>query len=147
MIRFIFILVLGASSTIHCIASDDPIILATNNVLSGTADSNLLGQSFTVSEPVTISSVELYVQRQFGGSSFQVFLKPFDPWTNTAGAALTTVTVFLEAIPTSMEGGWITVDFEAPVMIDTPGIYGVFVDTDSNGFPDGYNAYGYAEGD
>jgi hypothetical protein len=142
----LFLLLVVTSAT-HCIAADDPIIFSTSAVLSGTADSNLFGQSFTVSDPVTVSSVELYVQRKSGGSSFQVFLKPFDPWTNTAGAALTTVAVPLEALPTATGGGWITVDFGAPVMIEIPGVYGVFVDTDSNGFPDGYNGYGYAEGD
>lgn len=147
MTRVLLCLLLAAAGSTQSIAADDPVIFSTNAVLSGTADANLFGQTFTISAPVTVSCIEIYVKRQFGGSSFQLFLKPFDPWTNTSGAALATAAVPLENLPATTEGGWITIELGAPVTITSPGVYGVFVDTDSNGYPDGYNAYGYAEGD
>lgn len=125
----------------------DSVVLATNQTLAGTVDANLLGQSFTVSAPVELSSVDVYVQRASGGSAFQLYLQPFDPWTNTRGNPLASVTVALSEIPDSVAGGWVSVSIDPPVEIATPGVYAIFLDTDSNGFPNGYNNYGYSNGD
>lgn len=139
-----FLSFIAFSSTL---LGDNAIIFATNDGLAGTVDANLLGQSFTISGPVELTSVDVYVQRESGGSAFQLYLQPFDPWTNTRGNPLASVAVALSEIPDSAAGGWVSVSIDPPVAIATPGIYGIFLDTDSNGFPNGYNNYGYSNGD
>ena len=118
-----------------------------SEVLEGTADILLLGQSFTVSKPIEISSVEVYAKRIGGGSSFQIYLQPYDPWTGTRGSPLVSKSVPLVDIPSNSEGGWVRSTFDNPISITDTGVYAIFVDSDSDGSPDGYNDFGYASGD
>jgi len=104
-------------------------------------------QTFTISKPVRISSIEVYAKRNGGGSSFQIYLQPFDPWTGTRGNALASKNIPLSSIPTDPQGGWVSTSFDPPVSIASSGVYAIFVDSDSKGAPDGYNDFGYALGD
>jgi hypothetical protein len=133
------------ATSVH--AGEDPVIFATNPTFSGSADANLFGQTFTTSAPVEITCVEVFVERESGGSSFQLFIQPYDPWTRTRGAPIASVTVPLSALPIAPEGGWMAISVSPPAVLSNPGVFGVFLDTDSEGFPDGYNSYGYSEGD
>lgn len=128
------------------LAQVDPVILGSENI-AGTADVLLLGQSFTISKPVKISSIQVYAKRIGGGSSFQIYLQPFDPWTGTRGTALASKNIPLSSIPSDPQGGWVSASFEPPISIASPGVYAIFVDSDSEGAPDGYNDFGYALGD
>ena len=122
-------------------------ILLGSEILAGTEDVLRLGQSFTVTKPVEILSVEVYAKRKLGGSSFQVFLQTFDPWTETRGTPLAVKSVPLASIPSVTAGGWVKATFDNPVSITASGVYAIFVESDSQGAPNGYNEFGYATGD
>lgn len=124
----------------------DPVILQSGE-RAGDSDAKSMGQCFTLTGSIEITSVEVFARRTYGGSAFTVTIQPYEPWTKTKGAEIATVTVPLQDVPSAPEGGWVEVAFASPVPLAAPGIYVFFLDSLSPGGKAGYNNYGFARGD
>ncbi|MBK1884766.1 hypothetical protein JIN85_20305 [Luteolibacter pohnpeiensis] len=131
--------------TLTCWAQD-PVILSSES-LNNTVDATAIGQSFTITQSITLSSVGVWVKKIAGGAPFELSVQPYDPWNNAQGEAVFSATVPASGIPDGSGGGWVEVPISPPLQISNPGIYSILADTDSQGFPDGYNEYGVALGD
>ncbi len=112
-----------------------------SGILKGVADYSV-GQSFTVSKGIEISSIEIFARKYGVGEAFTLTVEPYDPWTGVRQPPLASVFVAASSLPIGNGGDWMTIPFSSPVIISDPGVYLFFLEQKRE--TNGYNAFGFS---